>query len=463
MSPRVRHKAAIYVRISLDRSGERLGVERQLADCRALAQRLGWTVAHEYDDNDLSAYSGKVRPGFEALLDAMKRGDVDAVLCWHPDRLYRKLSDLVRLLDVASNVEIRSVTAGDLDLSTSSGRMMASILGSVSAAEVEHKSERQRRAFAQMAERGKPKWKRAFGYLDDTHEPDPVTGPLVAQAYALILAGGSISDIVRDWNTRGHYGLTGKPWTPATVSLFLRKPRNAGLRAHNGEIVGPGTWPGLVSEDTWHAAQAVLNAPNRLRGPKSVRKHLLTGVLVCGKCGSHRMTGKQTMDKSIVYGCKECHGVSIRAEYIEPFVRDLVAGRLAMPDAVELLQAEHDEADVEALRTQRATLLSRLDEIADERADGLLTGAQAKRATDRISEQLQALDAAAHDAEKVRVFDGLALGTEDVTQAVEKLSPDRLRTILGVLAEITIAPVGKGNRGSDGTRFDPERIQVEWR
>ncbi|OLT50839.1 serine recombinase [Gordonia sp. CNJ-863] len=456
-------KAAIYVRISLDRTGERLGVERQLEDCRALAERLGWTVAATYDDNDLSAYSGKTRPGFEALLDAIKRDEVNAVVCWHPDRLYRKLSDLVRLLDVADGVAIRTVTAGDLDLSTSSGRMMASILGSVSAAEVEHKSERQRRAFSQMAKLGKPKWRRAFGYLDDTHQPDPTTAPLVAQAYASILAGGSISDIVRQWNSAGLYGLTGKPWTPTTMSLFLRNPRNAGLRAHRGEIVGPGTWPGLIAEDTWRAAQTILTAPGRGPGRKSVRRHLLTGMLTCGKCGGDQMAGKQTLDKAIVYGCKQCHGVSIRAEYIEPFVYELIAGRLAMPDAVTLLEVEQDEADVEALRTQRATLLARLDDIADERADGLLTGAQAKRATDRITEQIRSLEVQAHDAEKVRVFDGLPLGTDDVVAAVESLSPDRLRAILGVLAEVVIAPVGKGHRGTDGVRFDPKRIQVVWK
>lgn len=170
------------------------------------------------------------------------------------------------------------------------------------------------------------------------------------------------------------------------------------------------------------------------------------------------MAGKQTLDKAIVYGCKDCRGISVRAEFIERFVRELIAGRLAMPDAVALLEAEQDEADVEALRTQRATLLARLDDIADERADGLLTGAQAKRATDRITEQIRSLEVQAHDAEKVRVFDGLPLGSEDVAAAVESLSPDRLRAILGVLAEVVVEPVGRGRRGDN-----PERVQVVWK
>ena len=72
------------------------------------------------------------------------------------------------------------------------------------------------------------------------HQPDPHTAPLVKQAYAHVLAGGSITDSARMLNAQDAFGLSGKPWTPSTLSLFLRKPRNAGLREHNGEIVTRG-------------------------------------------------------------------------------------------------------------------------------------------------------------------------------------------------------------------------------
>jgi hypothetical protein len=43
-------RVAIYVRISSDRTGAGLGVARQEEDCRALCERLGWTVARAYVD-----------------------------------------------------------------------------------------------------------------------------------------------------------------------------------------------------------------------------------------------------------------------------------------------------------------------------------------------------------------------------------------------------------------------------
>ena len=61
--------AAIYTRISKDkprngddhdgdepgRGGDGLGVKRQLDECRALADRLGWDVVRSFEDNDLGA------------------------------------------------------------------------------------------------------------------------------------------------------------------------------------------------------------------------------------------------------------------------------------------------------------------------------------------------------------------------------------------------------------------------
>ena len=59
-------QAAIYTRISKDREGAGLGVERQRADCQELAGRLRWTVVEVFSDNDISAYSGRTRPGYQA-------------------------------------------------------------------------------------------------------------------------------------------------------------------------------------------------------------------------------------------------------------------------------------------------------------------------------------------------------------------------------------------------------------
>src|SRR3954449_946914 len=138
-------KAAIYVRQSLDKTGEALAVSRQLAECRALADSHGWDVAEVYEDNDTSATSRKPRPGWQRLLGDLSTGRHDVLVCWHTDRLYRRLRDLVDLLDVAERraLRIAAVKAGNLDLSTPTGRFFAGQLAGIARYEVEQKGERQ--------------------------------------------------------------------------------------------------------------------------------------------------------------------------------------------------------------------------------------------------------------------------------------------------------------------------------
>ena len=126
-------------------------------------------------------------------------------------------------------------------------------------------------------------------------------------------------------------------------------------------------------------------------GRKTVRRHLLTGVL--GAASAVTTCRRPTNDRRIAYSCKGCRGVSVRAEHVEPLVMGLVvrtAGQARRRGPAQGRVARRGRGQGAA--HPAADLLARLDEIADERADGLLTGAQAKRATERIDEKLAVLE-----------------------------------------------------------------------
>ena len=104
------------------------------------------------------------------------------------------MGDLESLIEIAdaARIQIRTVQGGDLDLSTSAGRMVARILGSVSHQGSEHKGERQERANVQKAAAGK--WQtanRTFGYTM-TGEPLEPEATAFRPAVADVLAGKSI-------------------------------------------------------------------------------------------------------------------------------------------------------------------------------------------------------------------------------------------------------------------------------
>lgn len=86
-----------------------------------------------HTDNDLSAYKGKRRPGFEALLTQIHSRAIDVVICYNTDRLYRNRKDTFRFLETATaaSVSVYVEKGPDLDLSSAHGQMVADILASV--------------------------------------------------------------------------------------------------------------------------------------------------------------------------------------------------------------------------------------------------------------------------------------------------------------------------------------------
>lgn len=64
-----------YARISADLRRDEHGVQDQHRVNRQTAERYGWTVVHEFTDNDKSAAKeGVVRDDFEAMLRALRAG-----------------------------------------------------------------------------------------------------------------------------------------------------------------------------------------------------------------------------------------------------------------------------------------------------------------------------------------------------------------------------------------------------
>ena len=298
-------RAAIYCRISDDREGRGLGVARQEAECRALADRLGWSVARVYTDNDVSAYRRRRRPGYEALLGAIKQGEVDGLVVWHNDRLHRhqrELEDFIDLVD-ATRIPVVTVTAGLFDLATASGKMTARILGAVARQESEHKAERQRAKHAELAAEGAPSGgTRPFGLTEvkrdaqgrSYREEVPGEAEAVRQAAKDILDGASLKSICRRWEAQGLRGTRGRPFSPHVVAKIISSEWVVGRRAGK-----PAQWPAVLDEQTWRAVSALIKG--RATG-RSYPKTLLSGIATCGLCG-HTLASRPRGDGKPAYVC----------------------------------------------------------------------------------------------------------------------------------------------------------------
>ena len=92
-APSAAIKCAMYLRQSLDKTGEALAISRQRDACLALVAEKDWEPV-EYADNDISASTGKPRPAYTQLLADIESGAIGAVVCRDLDRLHRRPVEL---------------------------------------------------------------------------------------------------------------------------------------------------------------------------------------------------------------------------------------------------------------------------------------------------------------------------------------------------------------------------------
>lgn len=463
--------AAIYARISSDKVGAGLGVERQETDCRALAERLGWDVAAVFIDNDVSAYSGASRPQYRAMLDAVRAGRVRGIVAWHPDRLYRRALDLEEFVTLAEthHLQVQTVTAGTVDLTTASGRMVARMLGAAAQHEVDHARERMKRAKDQLALDGKYRGgKRPFGFKEDGVTVLEKEAEVIRWATAGIIEGRPIRALARELNERGLRTSTGKEWTHTQLRDVLLRPRNAALinRGRMGgseptEIIGKAVWPAIVDEETWRALVAVLEQPSRRKLHDNNPRWLGSGIYVCGLCGgamratSIGSTPARGGRRLHHYRCTEKPHLTITVRQTDEYVRATVANLVRDPRVVAaMMPPDEDDDALRADREKRAVLLRRLEAFENDYAMGDITGAQLARATAAVTGELEQIEARLAEALRRSTSSPIAMAP-DPGAAFLAAPIDVQRAIVRAVAAIEVLPAG-----ARGAKWTPQRLRL---
>jgi site-specific DNA recombinase len=165
-----------------------------------------------------------------------------------------------------------------------------------------------------------------------------------------------LRSIALEFNRRGIKPAGGKKngeskidkWQGSTLRRVLISPRIAGLREHNGEVVGKAVWPAIIDEATHDRLVGLLKDPSRRPvNHGRPRVHPLADLVYCRSCGGRLVSYLQPR-QGRGYGCRKdenlvCPGrVRIAAEPLEAYIEGYVIDQWRNPEAIKIAQSDDD-------------------------------------------------------------------------------------------------------------------------
>ena len=477
-------RAALYARLSETYDAAE-SVPTQMGNAERHAARRGWVVVARFKDDGFSAFKEIVRDDFGRLIGAIERDEVDVVIVRDVDRLTRNLADWDRFEKAAieHRVILSAYTGADLDLSTPEGAYYGGMETLRAKRESAVRSVRVREAHDRIAREGKAggggrPW---LGYTRVYANPDAPARKRVVLRYDIneteaaalrdaaqrVLRGETIYSIVSEWEASGMRPPVAEHWAVSTLAQALRSPRLAGLREWQG-VKYPAQWPAILDVDTHERLVKLLADRSRRQHVTGKKRHLLSGVARCGKCGRPLYLDRTR------YRCASspghpCGGVSLNAELLDEYVTGAVLDALESPRVQEAVQSGQDSG-----APRRAELLEEIRRAQDKRAEARRDWAEdvinkedwldiKQRTDERISSARKEYDRLTGSA---TVFGDIP-ASDAVRDAWKDWNTDRRRAaIKAVLNQITIHPdTSSRNTRNRALRVEAlrRRTEFDWR
>jgi site-specific DNA recombinase len=424
-------RAAIYVRVSSERQAgeDRVSPQSQLADCREHCEKRGYKIVAEIDDIKRYRSKGRLvnpsgtrkdRPGYLELLRMARNGEIDVIVAWKEDRLYRGLYAAMPLSELLD--EQGKALEVDLVRETFDHKMLG-IKASIGKMEIDNIKERMVMGRRARLERGEiPGGPTKYGYWKSEGNKNAIDereAKIVRQIFNWYLEGVSLMEMRRRLNAGKTSPRSGKLWSKATITKII----------YSGDFYATGRYetrladesfsiacPTIISMDTWRQACELREKHSAYRGRNVKQDYLCRGLVTCS-CGwiwgarSVYRDGKPT--KAGYYSCARLENQpekreadcpkSIGSGKLDDFVWRYVKGIVLHPeilqeaidDKLAELEAEDMDMGVAAERAQKL-----LDDFSDER-QWIIRRARTKQITeDDMNFQLAEIEFNRLDLEK---------------------------------------------------------------
>jgi len=448
-------RCAIYARKSTDEPDKHehnKSTTRQIDHARKFIEGKGWTAAEEhiYLDDGISGAEFQNRPGFQALIAALKPKAFDAIVCSEPSRLGRHATytayHILQIVDAGVRI-FYYLTGEEEKADTPEARLIGTIKGYADEMERVRSRQRVRDAHYRLASQGFSTGTKVYGYrsvpvYSGEDRPSPVKlevhpeeAQVVKRIFQMYADGYGLKRVARHLNREGIPAPRSDGWWDGTIRAMLHQELYRGTRiwgrtrkddrnGRTGLVVKQAPTvirdcPELVITDEalWDAVHVRLketrtnylrDGNGRLLGRPTHSSALLSGLGACGICGGGmiRIVKGGTRSPRPYYACCKNHkqggaGCSntlrqrvevVDRIFLEGFQREVltpVVTRRILELAAERLrqEMETEPSKLEGLKKQQAKVQAEITRLVASIAGGEAPEAVVKAIRDREDRQ----------------------------------------------------------------------------
>lgn len=415
---------AVYARVSTEEQArEGMSIDTQLEKLKAYAKVQDWDKIVPFVDEGQSAKDMN-RPALKQLIKLIKKGKVARVITMTVDRLSRNLLDMLNFIELCEehNTAFVCITL-NFDTSTPIGRMVLQILAAFAEFERAMIASRVKMTMSHIVSK-KKRYLAAppFGYQFDDEGKLVIVeeeAEWIRKAADLFIGGYGYRRVAVFLNENGITTRKGKPWSSSSVRSMLNNVLYTGRviwsrryydkkgkmkwRDESDWVIAENAHEPIITEEQWDKIQERI-ARNMPRGGEKQMKHRLSGLLVCGYCGSKMVSRKYgskgpNKDKMIFVcsqyqkngGCQFNYIFEDEAErQVYTVLEELTGGMLEIDVSNDYLE-ELTESRLENLAHQESLLNQKLQRQIQAFEDGLISEDDLKIARKRIEREREFL------------------------------------------------------------------------
>lgn len=296
-------KVAVYIRFSTADQAKGWTEQFQREICEGILSHKGWAVDPEmlFIDRGISGYNMAKRAQLQRMLDLIDAGEVNRVVCWKIDRLFRNSGDAITTIKDNWRGKCRLITTdAEYDPTTEMGLLLLNVGATFAELERMKIASRTMEGRRKNVENGlSPGTKTPFGYdVEEKHYIINDDAPTVISMYERALTMG-IQTIAKDNNARGILSPTGGFWTPQSVKVVLSNRFYTGtisFGTENRVVKQCSNIPAIITKELFDEVQEAIA---KRSGNRSKHEHkaevtssaLLSGIIKCS-CGATMKTQK---------------------------------------------------------------------------------------------------------------------------------------------------------------------------